>query len=122
MKKTITSLLFTLSLFGPVVAGELVTVKGKIQGRENHGFLYEEGCNGCHQGSGKKNATDQACVNCHGKIGEITLSQSQLPIAEANPHQSIHFADGASCLACHAEHKKKAPLCTDCHRSWFNEM
>lgn len=122
MKTSITSLLLTLSLFGPVVAGELVPVKGKLQGRENHSFLYEDGCKACHQQAGKKNTTDAACVECHGSITEIAIADEALPIEEAHPHKSIHFGEGASCLACHAEHKKKTPLCTDCHRSWFAEM
>jgi hypothetical protein len=25
-------------------------------------------------------------------------------------------------LACHGEHQKKAPVCAECHRTWFHNM
>ncbi|TKB56036.1 cytochrome c3 family protein [Ferrimonas aestuarii] len=101
-------------------AGDLVPIKGNIEGRTNHQFLYEDGCKGCHSGSARKLVDDSACVECHGDINSIEIT-TELVLEEANPHNSIHYNKGASCLACHSEHEKSAPLCTDCHRTWFNE-
>ncbi|WP_025821233.1 cytochrome c3 family protein [Shewanella marina] len=122
MKKFLITLLMGLSITGTAVAGDLVKVKGKLEGRENHSFIYEDGCNACHQGGGKKNTTDAACVECHGDVTSIDMDETKLAVPEAHPHKSIHFGQGASCLACHAEHEKKAPLCADCHRTWFEVM
>ncbi|MCL1058452.1 cytochrome c3 family protein [Shewanella gelidimarina] len=122
MKTYILTLLLGLIVSGSAFAGELESVKGSTQGRTNHQFLYEEGCKSCHQGSGKTSATDSACVECHGDINSIELDESKLVFSEANPHKSIHYNKGASCLACHAEHEKKAPVCAECHRTWFEVM
>ncbi|GLS82052.1 cytochrome c3 family protein [Paraferrimonas haliotis] len=122
MKHFILTLLIGLTLSSTAMAGDLVKMKGNLEGRTNHEFLYQEGCNSCHQGSGLKNANDEACVACHGDINSIETDASKLPIPEADPHQSLHYNDGASCLACHAEHQKKQPACTECHRSWFEKM
>ena len=122
MNKSILTLLLGLALSSSVYAGDLVKMKGKTQGRTNHEFIYQDGCQGCHQGSGKKNATDAACVECHGEINSIPVNESKLAIPEAHPHKSLHYNQGASCLACHGEHEKKAPVCAECHRTWFGEM
>ncbi|GIU17923.1 cytochrome c3 family protein [Shewanella schlegeliana] len=122
MNKLLLSALLGLALSSNVMAGELVKMKGKTEGRINHEFIYQDGCQTCHQGSGKKNATDAACVECHGDINSIPVDESKLAIPEAHPHKSLHYNQGASCLACHAEHEKKAPVCTECHRTWFEEM
>ncbi len=54
INKLVTELTLTASLIGYALAGELIQVKGKLLGRENHSFSYEDGCQACHQGSGKK--------------------------------------------------------------------
>lgn len=122
MNKLLLSLLLGLAVSGSVMAGDLVKMKGSTQGRVNHEFIYQDGCQTCHQGSGKKNATDTACVECHGDINSIAVDESKLAIPEAHPHKSLHYNQGASCLACHGEHEKKAPVCAECHRTWFGEM
>ncbi|MBR9728140.1 cytochrome c3 family protein [Shewanella intestini] len=122
MNKLLLSILLSISVSGTVMAGDLIHIKGNTQGRSNHEFIYQDGCQTCHQGSGKKNATDKACVECHGDINSIPVDESKLAIPAANPHKSLHFNKGASCLACHAEHKKQAPVCAECHRTWFKEM
>ncbi|MGL6124412.1 MAG: cytochrome c3 family protein [Shewanella sp.] len=119
MNKLLLTLVIGFALTGTANAGELVKMKGSTQGRTNHEFIYQDGCKGCHQGSGKQNATDAACVECHGDISSIILDVKKLPIPEASPHQSLHYNEGASCLACHSEHQKKAPVCAECHRTWF---
>lgn len=121
MKKLLLTLVSVTLFAGTINAGELVKIKG-IQGRSNHNAIYQEGCQGCHQGSGKQNATDAACVECHGEITSIPVDETKLAIPEAHPHKSLHYNQGASCLACHGEHEKKAPLCAECHRTWFKEM
>ncbi|MBY5923271.1 cytochrome c3 family protein [Ferrimonas balearica] len=120
MKQLLISLGLALALTSGVQAGELVAMKGKLEGRSNHAFLYEDGCNGCHTGNAKKYVDDTACVECHGTIDTIEIT-TELVLEEANPHTSIHYGNGASCLACHAEHETKAPVCSECHRTWFNE-
>ncbi|WP_299798308.1 cytochrome c3 family protein [uncultured Shewanella sp.] len=122
MNKLMLTLLIGLTLSGNAFAGDLVKMKGKTEGRTNHEFIYEDGCQSCHQGSGRKNATDSACVECHGEINSIEIDESKLAIEEANPHRSFHYNQGASCLACHGEHEKKAPVCAECHRTWFEVM
>lgn len=122
MKKYLFTILLGLSISGGSIAGELVSVKGKTQGRTNHEFIYSDGCQSCHQGSGKTNATDTACVECHGDINDIEINEDNLTYKEANPHKSFHYNQGASCLACHAEHEQKAPVCAECHRTWFETM
>lgn len=122
MNKLLLTLLIGFVFAGNVNAGELVKMKGSTQGRVNHESLYQEGCKSCHQGSGKQNATDAACVECHGDITSIPVDEKKLPLPEAHPHKSLHYNEGASCLACHAEHEKKAPVCAECHRTWFKEM
>ncbi len=123
MMKTLLLTLVVATLFtGAANAGDLVKMKGSTQGRTNHEFIYQDGCKGCHQGSGKQNATDAACVECHGEITSIAVDESKLAIPEAHPHKSLHYNEGASCLACHGEHEKKAPVCAECHRTWFKDM
>lgn len=122
MNKLVMTLLLCLSVIGSTHAGELVKMKGKTQGRTQHEFIYDDGCQSCHQGSGRKNATDSACVECHGDINSIEIDEHKLAIEEANPHKSFHYNQGASCLACHGEHQKKPPVCAECHRTWFHEM
>ncbi len=122
MNKLLLTALLSFVISQSTMAGELVKMKGNTQGRVNHEFIYQDGCQSCHQGSGKKNATDSACVDCHGDINSIPVDESKLAIPEAHPHKSLHYNQGASCLACHGEHEKKAPLCVDCHRTWFEEM
>lgn len=122
MKKLLLIAFLSTVFLGTAIAGELYTVKGKTQGRVNHEMLYQDGCNSCHQGSPKANTTDAACVDCHGTVETIEIDESILAVPEAHPHKSLHYNQGASCLACHSEHQKKAPICADCHRTWFQEM
>ncbi|SDI82047.1 Cytochrome c3 [Ferrimonas sediminum] len=121
MKSILLTLALGLALTATAQAGELTKVKGSIKGRDNHQFLYEEGCKACHSGSAKKYVDDSACQDCHGNINDIEITR-ELVLEEANPHKSIHFNQGASCLACHAEHQQKAPVCSECHRTWFDVM
>ncbi|BCR06014.1 c-type cytochrome [Desulfuromonas versatilis] len=121
MKKLIMSLALALAMVVTAQAGDLVTIKGNTEGRSYHKSLYEEGCNYCHPGSPKKQVTDAACVDCHGQINDIEITK-HLKMPEANPHKSVHYNQGASCLACHAEHTRKAPVCSECHRTWFDKM
>ncbi|BDY04249.1 cytochrome c3 family protein [Ferrimonas sp. YFM] len=121
MKRVLISLGLMLALCNTAQAGDLVKVKGATKGRTNHQFIYEEGCKTCHQGSARKYVDDSACIDCHGNINDIEVTR-ELVLEEANPHKSIHFNQGASCLACHAEHQTKAPVCSECHRTWFDEM
>jgi formate-dependent nitrite reductase cytochrome c552 subunit len=121
MKKLILSLVLGL-MVSSAYAGDLVEMQNNTAGRTNHQFIYDDGCKSCHVGSGKTSATDQACVECHGTIDSIEIDTSKLAIEGANPHKSFHYNKGASCLACHAEHEKKAPVCAECHRSWFHKM
>jgi hypothetical protein len=122
MKVLIYTLLICVAMMAQIQAGELTKMKGNTQGRTNHQFIYDDGCQSCHQGSGLKNATDSACVECHGDINSIEIDEEKLAIKEANPHKSFHYNQGASCLACHGEHQKKAPVCAECHRTWFHNM
>lgn len=122
MKQLVMTLLLGLCVIGSAHAGDLVKMKGKTKGRTQHEFIYDDGCQSCHQGSGRKNATDSACVECHGDINSIEIDEHNLVIEEANPHKSFHYNQGASCLACHGEHQKKPPVCAECHRTWFHEM
>ncbi|QQX79853.1 cytochrome c3 family protein [Shewanella sp. KX20019] len=122
MNKLLLTALLSFVVSQGAVAGELVKMKGSTKGRVNHEFIYQDGCQSCHQGSGKKNATDAACVECHGDINSIDVDETKLAIPEADPHKSLHYNQGASCLACHGEHEKKAPVCAECHRTWFEEM
>lgn len=123
MLKSLLALTLSLTLCGAISASELIEVKGKTLGRENHQFIYEDknACKSCHV-SGKKSTTDQACVDCHGTIDTIKIDPKNLVNSHANPHASVHYDTAISCIACHAEHEKKAPLCAECHRSWFKEM
>ena len=121
MNKLLTALLVTLALGGAAQAGEMIKMKGKLEGRANHEMLHDD-CSNCHVNKNKKAMDDSTCIECHGKPSEIAIDESILPVHEANPHKSVHFGDGASCLACHSEHKQKAPICTDCHRTWFKVM
>ncbi|QDF66650.1 cytochrome c3 family protein [Shewanella sp. SNU WT4] len=123
MKKLLTALVITLSLGSTAQAGELFQAKGKIFGRDNHSVIYDDknACKTCHA-SGLKSTTDTACIECHGTIDTIKIDTDKLVNSHANPHQSVHYAEAISCLACHSEHQKKAPLCSECHRTWFTEM
>ncbi|MGL4668089.1 MAG: cytochrome c3 family protein [Saezia sp.] len=122
MMKYIFAMMMALCCIGYVHAVERAPMKGGMDGRANHAALYDGSCTSCHGADPQKNVTDQTCVQCHGEMKKIQLDASRLPIPEANPHASVHFGEGASCLACHAEHKQKAPLCSDCHTSWFEKM
>ncbi len=123
MKTFIAALTLLISLASTVYAGDLITAKGKTLGRDNHSFIYEEkdACKTCHVNA-KKNTNDAACVECHGTISTIDIDTSRLVNAHANPHKSVHYGEAISCIACHAEHKVKTPLCSECHRTWFREM
>lgn len=123
MNKLLTTLLITFTLSASINAGELIKVKGKTVGRDNHSFIYEDktACKTCHS-SAIKSTTDTACIECHGTIDTIKINTNNLVNSHANPHSSVHYGEAISCIACHAEHEKKAPLCTECHRTWFAEM
>lgn len=119
MKNLFIAIFAGLFLCAAASAGELADVKGGFKGRSNHAALYKDGCNACHTGNPKESVTDASCVQCHGAAASIEIDKRKLPLPEADPHKSIHYGQGVSCLACHSEHAKKAPVCTDCHRSWF---
>jgi len=121
MKKLIIGLIVSLALTATVQAGKLISVKGNIQGRTNHKSLYQDDCKACHEGSAKKMVTDAACIDCHGQINDIEINK-ELVMPVADPHRSVHYNQGASCLACHAEHTMKAPVCAECHRTWFKKI
>ena len=111
-----------LIVVSAAVAGEMQQYKN-IQGRSYHIDVYNDSCNGCHTGkNGKIDATDAACIICHGAINSIKIDEKKLVYPKANPHKSVHYGNGASCLACHSEHKMKAPVCASCHRTWFKSM
>ncbi len=123
MKTLITALTLIISLSGTAYAGELIQAKGKTMGRINHAFIYEESgaCKTCHVNA-KKNTNDAACIECHGTIDTIEINTEELVNSHANPHKSVHYEEAISCIACHAEHEQKAPLCSECHKTWFKEM
>ncbi|MGL4900232.1 MAG: cytochrome c3 family protein, partial [Shewanella sp.] len=79
MNKLLLTLVIGTLFAGAANAGELVKMKGSTHGRANHEFIYQEGCKGCHQGSGKQNSTDAACVECHGEITSIPVDEKKLP-------------------------------------------
>ncbi|QIZ78174.1 cytochrome c3 family protein [Ferrimonas lipolytica] len=120
MKKL--ALILAMALSTSAYAGELVDVDKGMQGRMNHEMLYADDCEACHTGDAKKFVDDSSCIACHGEINEIELDTEKLVMPEANPHKSVHYNQGASCLACHAEHQTKKPVCSECHRTWFDEM
>lgn len=122
MKKFVLILAAALAITGPASAGDLTKMGKGINGRVNHKALYENDCKSCHTGSAKKFVDDSACQECHGSINEISIDESHLKMPEANPHKSVHYNQGASCIACHAEHESKKPVCSECHRTWFEEM
>ncbi|TKB51172.1 cytochrome C [Ferrimonas sediminicola] len=122
MKKIALILTAALVMAGTATAGDLTKMSKGMKGRTNHEALYEDGCKSCHTGSAKKFVDDSACQECHGSINDIEIDVTQLKMPEANPHKSVHYNQGASCLACHAEHQAKKPVCSECHRTWFEEM
>lgn len=122
MKKIVLSLAVSLAVVTTANAGSLVDVGAGMQGRVNHEMLYADDCEACHTGSPKQYVDDSACIDCHGDINEIEIDEEQLTMAEANPHTSVHYNQGASCLACHGEHETKKPVCAECHRTWFDEQ
>ena len=123
MKKIIFIISIALIMAGSATAGDLTEMNKGMKGRVNHEALYDDNnCDACHTGSAKEFVDDSACQDCHGSINEIEIDVSQLKMPEANPHKSVHYEQGASCLACHAEHQTKKPVCSECHRTWFEEM
>lgn len=122
MKKIIFIISVVLIMVGYANARDLVDIKNGIKGRVNHEALYENGCDGCHVSSARKYVDDSSCKDCHGSINDIEIDISKLKMPSANPHESVHYNQGASCIACHAEHQTKKPVCSECHRTWFEEM
>lgn len=122
MKKIALILSIALMMIGTASAGELTKMSKGMNGRVNHEALYENDCKSCHIGSAKKFVDDSACLECHGNINTIEIDKDRLIMPEANPHKSPHYNQGASCIACHTEHKKQKPVCSECHRTWFEEM
>lgn len=119
MKNFLMAIFAGLFFCAAAAAAGGAAVHGDFKGRDSHAALYKDGCNACHVGSPKEAVTDAACVQCHGEVATIKVDKEKLPLAEADPHKSLHYGNGVSCLACHSEHTRKAPVCTECHRSWF---
>ncbi len=83
-------------------------LSGEISG--NHKF-FENDCKACHQKPFEQ-VTDQACVECHGRIPHH---------AEAARYEEV-APEGQKCQSCHKEHNGKAQIilteqhfCADCH-------
>ena len=125
MVKILVILMYGLIIVSAAAAGEMkqYNYTQGTQGRSYHSDVYNDNCNGCHTNSnGKLDATDAACIGCHGAINMIKIDEKKLVFPKANPHKSVHYGNGASCLACHSEHQMKAPVCASCHRTWFKSM
>ncbi|WP_028115926.1 cytochrome c3 family protein [Ferrimonas senticii] len=119
--KKLTLLAASLLLAMTAHAGEIVKQEGGMKGRSQHAFIYQDDCQSCHDKRPRKYMDDKACRDCHGDMKDIEIPKERLKFEHADPHQSPHYGEGASCIACHSEHKTSAPACEECHRAWFDE-
>ena len=77
-------------------------------------------CQTCHGVAVPTERPDgQACLACHGPMSQI---KTQPNADDKYPHQSHHYGDLLSCVACHAEHKPSKDLCSNCHKVKFKNL
>ncbi len=76
-------------------------------------------CESCHQEKMPTAPTVVTCTKCHPaeKVAEQTAPKYK---QYYNPHNSLHYATYADCVACHREHSQSRLDCnnSNCHKEF----
>lgn len=77
-------------------------------------------CESCHLEKAPTAPTVTQCQTCHGSAQDVAQLTQDRYKRFYNPHDSLHYATYADCLACHREHSESRLDCTNsnCHREF----
>lgn len=77
-------------------------------------------CESCHKEKLPTNPSVTDCKGCHGTAQEVAKLTATKYKKYYNPHDSLHYATYADCIACHREHSKSRLDCnnSNCHREF----
>ncbi|MBR9728872.1 cytochrome c3 family protein [Shewanella intestini] len=98
-----------------------ITSAQAVQIRDFHKDVIGRDCKACHDHGIKQFPSDEACLKCHNIDDLVKASKRPEEDKWQNPHNNLHYGKDLPCQECHAEHKTKKPLCSNCHTFKFDK-
>lgn len=125
----VAAVMLSLTLWSPITmaaAGSATSTTASsaaqsgVKGHTLKPFHQKLSCEACHQEKAPSAPTVVNCTGCHGSPEKVAERTAPRYKQYYNPHNSLHYATYADCVACHREHSASVLDCnsSNCHREF----
>lgn len=109
-----------ISVLAVGLAAAFLLCSQGVVAKDMKSFHKSVPCESCHKEKNPTAPTVTQCSGCHGTPEDVAKLTADKYKKYYNPHDSLHYATFADCVACHREHTPSRLDCnnSNCHREF----